>query len=260
MNLTMLSCSIKDRIATVTIDRPEKLNVLNASVRADLLSLMNSLRHNPDVDVVILTGSGEKAFVAGTDIEELTTLDRQSGEEYSSAGQALFDLIENLGKPVIAAVNGYALGGGCELAIACHIRIVSDRATFGLPEAGLGAIPGYGGTQRLTKIVGRGRAMEMVLTGTPIDAGEALRIGLANMVVPAADLMTAADRLARTIASKGREAIRLALFAVNAAQELPLEEGQKMEAKFFGSCCSTEDFKERTRAFLEKRKPKWKDR
>jgi enoyl-CoA hydratase len=243
------------RIATVTINRPEKLNALNARAKTELRECFEAFKTAPDVDVVIVTGAGEKAFVAGTDIAELTELASRTGRVFAEEGQAVFDAIENLGKPVIAAVNGYALGGGCELALACHIRIASDRAKFGQPEVNLGIIPGYGGTQRLARLIGRGRAMEMILTGVQVDAQEALRIGLVNKVVPAAELMQRTTAMAGTIASMGQIAIRMALKAVNMTEETPLSEGERLEASLFGVCCDTRDFKEGTRAFLEKRKP-----
>lgn len=255
-----LLLDIADRVATVTINRPDKLNALNAQAKAELREVMTSLKNDPAVDVVIITGAGEKAFVAGTDIRELAELNGETGKEFSAKGQEVFDLIENLGKPVIAAINGYALGGGCELALACHLRVASENARFGQPEVNLGIIPGYGGTQRLARLIGRGRAMEMILTGDQIDAQEAHRIGLVNKVVPAGELMTTARSLARTIASKGQIAIRMALKAVNMTQETTLSDGQQLEASLFGVCCGTEDFKEGTRAFLEKRKPAFRNR
>ncbi len=185
----------------------------------------------------------------------------ESGERIlGQRGQEVFDMIEDLGKPVIAAVNGYALGGGCELALACHIRIASEKARFGQPEVTLGIIPGYGGTQRLARLIGRGRAMEMILTGTQVDAAEALRIGLVNKVVPPAELMPRAIAMAQVISSFGQAAVRMALKAVNATQEVALGEGEKLEAALFGGCCTTEDFREGTGAFLEKRKPVFKNR
>ena len=247
--------SIKDRVALVTINRPDKLNALNALCKSELRVLFTGLRTNQDVDLVILTGAGEKAFVAGTDIGELTALDQETGKEFALGGQAVFDLIQHLGKPVIAAVNGYALGGGCELALACHIRIASENAKFGQPEAGLGIIPGYGGTQRLARLIGAGRAAEMIFTGNQIDAQEALRLGLVNRVVPQSELLAAAESVAKTILTKGQLAIRMALKAINISMESPLSEGLAVEAALFGECCSTDDFKEGTKAFLEKRKP-----
>jgi enoyl-CoA hydratase len=248
------------RVATVTINRPEKLNALNVETKADLRTIFTGLEENGAIGCVILTGAGEKAFVAGTDISELTSLDRESGEAFARSGQELFDAIEGMSKPVIAAVNGYALGGGCELALACHIRLGSDRARFGQPEVNLGIIPGYGGTQRLTRLIGRGRATEMVVTGSQVDAQEALRIGLLNAVFPAAELMTRAQRMAEVIAANPGRAIALALAAIAAAQSTILSAGLRREAELFGECCMTEDFREGTKAFLEKRKPKFTHR
>jgi enoyl-CoA hydratase len=244
-----------DRTAVVTINRPDKLNALNAECKKELGDAFTALKADPAVDVVILTGAGEKAFVAGTDIGELTALDAPKGKEFAAGGQAVFDLIQHLGKPVIAAVNGYALGGGCELALACHIRLAADTAKFGQPEVNLGIIPGYGGTQRLARVVGAGRAAELILTGTPIDAAEAWRIGLVNKVVPRAELLAEAKAMAAAIAAKGQLAIRMSLKAINVSMETPLGEGLAIEASLFGECCSTADFREGTRAFLEKRKP-----
>jgi enoyl-CoA hydratase len=252
--------SVKDRIATVTINRPDRLNALNATAKAELRELFTNIRTDTSVDVVIMTGAGEKAFVAGTDIKELTELNGESGKVFSHSGQEVLDMIEDLGKPVIAAVNGYALGGGCELALACHLRIASDKARFGQPEVTLGVIPGYGGTQRLARLIGRGRALEMILTGVQVDAAEAYRIGLVNKVVPPEELMPRAIAMAQVISSFGQPAIRMALKAVNSAQEMPLGEGQKVEASLFGGCCNTEDFREGTTAFLEKRKPVFKNK
>jgi enoyl-CoA hydratase/carnithine racemase len=250
----------KDRIGYVTINRPDKLNALNAKAKAELKELFTDLKSDGGVDVVILTGAGEKAFVAGTDIKELTTLDPESGKKFSEGGQAVFNAIENLGKPVIAAVNGYALGGGCELALACTVRIAAENAKFGQPEVNLGIIPGYGGTQRLARLVGKGKAMELVLTGDQVDAQEALRIGLVNKVVPLQELKATAEALAQKILSKGQVAVRLSLKAVNMTHETTLTDGQALEASLFGVCCGSEDFKEGTKAFLDKRKPEFKNK
>ncbi len=254
-----LTVEEKDGVAIITVNRPDKLNALNARVKTELREVLAQLRTAPAVHVLILTGSGDKSFVAGTDIAELTDLTADTGREFSLRGQEVFDMIENLGKPVIAAVNGYALGGGCELALACHIRIASDNAKFGQPEVNLGVIPGYGGTQRLARLVGKGRAMEMILTGNPISAQEALQVGLVNKVVSRPDLMPACLTLAQTIVAKGQVAVRLAVQAVNGSQEKSLSEGLRLEAKLFGDCCASDDFREGTRAFLEKRKAVFKN-
>jgi enoyl-CoA hydratase len=256
----MIDFTLNDRIACITINRPEKLNALNAESKLELKNLLVRLKTDSEVDVVIITGTGDKAFIAGTDIGELTRLDGEKGREFSEKGQEVFDLIENLGKPVIAAVNGYALGGGCELALACHLRIASENARFGQPEVNLGIIPGYGGTQRLARLVGKGVAMEMILTGNQIDAQEAFRIGLVNKVVPQSELLATATALARTIAGKGQIAIRMALKALNMTEETNLTDGLQLEASLFGVCTASEDAKEGTRAFLEKRKPAFKNR
>ena len=250
----------RNRIAFVTINRPDKLNALNAQAKEELKAAIEGIRDDSEVDVVVLTGAGEKSFVAGTDIKELTQLDEKSGKSFSEGGQAVLDTIENLGRPVIAAVNGYALGGGTELALACHIRIASENAKFGQPEVNLGIIPGYGGTQRLARLVGKGRALEMILSGDQIDAQEALRIGLVNKVVPLADLLKTAEALATKIISKGQIAVKLALQSVNATHELSLAAGQSLEAELFGRCCKSEDFKEGITAFLEKRKAVFKNK
>jgi enoyl-CoA hydratase len=258
MNYQTLLVNIGNRIAVVTINRPDKLNALNAQCKSELKDLFTNLKTNPEVDAVILTGAGEKAFVAGTDIGELTSLNAKTGKEFSEGGISILDLIHHLGKSVIAAINGYALGGGCELAMACHIRIASENAKFGQPEVNLGTFPGYGGTQRLPRLIGHGRAMEIILTGNQIDANEAYRIGLINKVVPQTELLSTAASIARTIISKGQPAVRLALKAINATLEKSLSDGLKYEAELWGDCCNTEDFKEGTKAFIEKRKPAFK--
>lgn len=260
MSYQTLLFESKSGIAYVTINRPDKLNALNAQAKQELLQVFEQIKQDPDTHVVILTGAGEKSFVAGTDIGELTELNADTGRLFAMGGQEVFDRIENLGKPVIAAVNGYALGGGCELALACHIRIASENAKFGQPEVNLGIIPGYGGTQRLARLIGKGRAMEMILTGDQIDAQEALRVGLVNRVVPLSELMKTAEAIAQKILSKGQVAIRLALKAVNMTDETNLTDGLALEASLFGVCCGSEDFKEGTKAFLEKRKPVFKNR
>jgi len=247
----------RDGIGYVTINRPDKLNALSRKVLDELDDCFHAIQGDEEVRVVILTGAGEKAFVAGADLNELATLAPLEGRAFSRRGQGTLDLIENLGKPVIAAVNGYALGGGCELAMACALRLASENARFGQPEVKLGIIPGYAGTQRLARLVGKGRALEMILSGEPIGAQEAYRIGLVNQVVPAAELAAAAETLARKIAANAPLAIKFALEAVNRGLEMTREQGQFLEAVLFGLCCTTADMKEGTRAFLEKRPPKF---
>ncbi len=258
MNYKSILYEEKDEIAVVTINRPDKLNALNSEVMNELREAFTSIKNNDDIKVVIITGSGEKAFVAGADISELNKLNVLSGKEFTEDGQEVFNTIEHLGKPVIAAVNGFALGGGCELALACHIRIASENAKFGQPEVNLGIIPGYGGTQRLTRLINSGRALQMILTGDMIDAKEAHRIGLVNKVAPPDELMNDAIAIAKKIGSKGQIAVKLSLKAVISSDELSEKEGLNLEASLFAVCCGTEDFKEGTKAFLEKRKPEFK--
>jgi enoyl-CoA hydratase len=260
MSLQNLTVEHKGRTAVVTVNRPDKLNALNAQTMDELRSVFTELNGNENVSVVILTGSGEKAFVAGADIKELNQLEMISGKEFAEKGQETFNIIENLSKPVIAAVNGYALGGGCELSLCCHIRLASENAKFGQPEVNLGIIPGYGGTQRLTRLINSGRAMEYILTGDMIDSAEALRIGLVSKVFPHSELMGKALEMAEKIASKAGNAVRLAVKAVNISDEVSTREGQNYEATLFALCCGTEDFKEGTSAFLEKRKPEFKNK
>jgi enoyl-CoA hydratase len=237
----------------VAVNRPEKLNALNRKTMDELHDCFQEIERDDEVRAVILTGAGEKAFVGGADINELAVQTPVEGKELSRRGQKILDLIEQLGKPVIAAVNGYALGGGCELALACTIRIASENARLGQPEVKLGLIPGYAGTQRLPRLVGKGRALEMVLSGEPVSAAEAYRIGLVNQVVPAQDLMATAEKLAQKILANAPLAVKFALEAVNHGLEMTQAEGQFLEANLFGLCCTTADMKEGTRAFLEKR-------
>lgn len=250
----------KEGIAYVTINRPAKLNALNTPTMKELRDAFLEIKRDDSVGVVILTGAGEKAFVAGADVNELAELDPVGGMEYAKRGQHILHIIENLGKPVIAALNGFTLGGGCELAQACHIRIAADTAKLGQPEVNLGIIPGYGGSQRLTRIVGRGKALELVLTGNNIDAQEAYRIGLVNQVVPAAELMAACEKMAKTMLSKGPVALKLAIEAIIHGSEMTLEEGLRLEADLFGLVGSSQDAKEGMKAFLEKRKAEFKGR
>jgi len=243
-----------NNIAKITINRSEKLNALNYETLSELNHLFNFLQNDNSVLAVVLTGSGEKAFVAGADIKELSNLDKKSGMEFSLFGQSVFNKIENLNKPVIAAINGFALGGGCELALACNIRYASENAKFGQPEVNLGIIPGYGGTQRLAHQIGKGRAMEYILTGDIISAQEAYQIGLVNKVFPAEELLLRAIELAEKIITKGKNAIAQSIKSINATDNFSLVEGLKYEAQQFGNCCGTNEFIEGTTAFLEKRK------
>jgi enoyl-CoA hydratase len=230
------------------------LNALNMATLHDLKRAMSELRQDDGVRAVVLTGAGDKAFVAGADIKELADLSPVAGKAYAAAGQHIFDLIERLGKPVIAAVNGYALGGGCELAMACTMRLASESAKFGQPEVKLGVIPGFAGTQRLPRLVGKGRAMELILTGATIDAVEAYRIGLVNRVVPATSLLNEAKALAQALAASAPVAIRCAMEAIDRGLDMAAADGCALEATLFGLVASTEDMREGTRAFVEKRK------
>jgi enoyl-CoA hydratase/carnithine racemase len=243
----------KNAIAYVTVNRPKVLNALNAATIEELRAAFHELKHDGSIRVVILTGAGEKAFVAGADIGELAKQDPVSGKEMAHRGQNVLNLIENLGKPVIACVNGFALGGGCELALACTMRLASDNAKFGQPEVKLGIIPGYGGTQRLPRLVGKGLAMQMVLAGEMITAQEAHRIGLVNEVTAAAELIPRAEAIAAKIIANAPLAVQYCMEAVNKGMEMTLAEGLFLEAALFGVCCATEDKKEGTAAFLEKR-------
>ena len=248
----------RDGVLVVTIDRPKVLNALNDQTVNELGQAFDAARDDDSVRVVIVTGSGEKAFVAGADIGELAKMDPISGKATAQRGQRVFRSIETFPKPVIAAINGFALGGGCELALACHIRIASENAQLGLPEVTLGIIPGYGGTQRMARLLGKGKALELICSGDRIKADEAERIGLVNRVVPQAELMTAAEELARKIASRGPVAVRYAIEAVMIGSDMPFEEGQFLEATLFGLLCATEDMREGMTAFLEKRQAGFK--
>lgn len=260
MAFEALIYEVKEGIAYITINRPRVLNALNDKVIEELEKVFRQAKDDPEVKAVIITGAGEKAFVAGADIGQLVDLNTLEGKQFALKGQAVFNFIENLGKPVIAAINGFALGGGCELAMACTLRVVSENAKLGQPEVNLGIIPGYGGTQRLSRLVGKGRAMELILTSRMVDAHEASQIGLANKVVEPEKLMEEAEALAKTIMSKGPIAVNLAMESVNRGLNVSLEEGLRIEAELFGICCSTEDKVEGTKAFLEKRKPNFQGR
>jgi len=253
MPYSSLLYELRDGVAAITINRPDKLNALNDTVIEELGQAVGAVETDQAIRGVILTGAGAKAFVAGADIAELSRQGPLDGKARALAGQAVFRRLERLGKPVIAAVNGFALGGGCELAMACHIRIASDRAKFGQPEVKLGIGPGYGGTVRLPRLVGRGRALELLLTGEVIDAQEAYRIGLVNRVVPADRLLAVAESLLRTILANGPLAVRLCLEAVDTGLEIPFDEALKLEANSFGLLASTLDMREGMTAFLEKR-------
>ncbi len=259
-NLENLLVERDGGVAVVTVNRPKVLNALNTQTLDELRRAILALKSDQSVRSLILTGAGDKSFIAGADINELAVQSPTGGREHSLRGQHVLDLIENMGKPVIAAINGYALGGGCELAMACAIRIAADTAKIGQPEINLGIMPGYGGTQRLSRLVGRGRALELLLTGDQIGAAEAYRLGLVNRVVPAAELMAEARKLAAALAAKAPVAAKYILDAVNKGLQMTLGEGQILEATLFGLVASTEDMREGTKAFLEKRKAEFKGR
>jgi enoyl-CoA hydratase len=242
----------------LTINRPNVLNALNTSTLAELRRAILDLASDEGVRAVILTGAGDRAFVAGADIKELADLTATAARDHARRGQGVFELIERLGKPVIAAVNGFALGGGCELALACTIRIAAEHAKFGQPEVNLGLLPGFAGTQRLSRLVGKGRALEMMLTGVPIGAAEAERIGLVTRVVPGPALLGEARKLAGELAAKAPLAVRAIIDAVNTGTEMTTADGSAYEATLFGVAAATDDWREGTRAFLEKRPPAFK--
>ena len=245
-------------VVVVTINRPKVLNALNSHTIDELRRAILEVKHDALVRAAIITGAGEKSFVAGADINELASNSPAQGKEHALRGQHVFDLIENLGKPVIAAINGYALGGGCELAMACTVRLASETARLGQPEINLGIIPGYAGTQRLSRLVGKGVALDLLLTGRQITAQEALQIGLVSRVVPPADLMTEAKRLATELSTKAPVAVQYIIEAVNRGLEQPFDKAEFLEATLFGLVASTKDMREGTAAFLEKRKPEFR--
>lgn len=253
-----LLVDVSERIALVTLNRPEKLNPLNAATIDGLESCFEDLAADADVGAVIVTGAGEKSFVAGADINQLEGLTAMAGRDWGRRGQAVFSRIEAMEKPVIAAINGYALGGGLELAMSCHLRVASERAKLGQPEVKLGIVPGYGGTQRLPRLIGKGRALEMLLTGDPIDAAEAYRIGLVNRVVAPERLLPQCREIAAKILRNGPVAAALILQAVNRGLESALPQALELEASQFGLSCATEDIGEGVRAFLEKRPARFK--
>ena len=250
----------KGGLAYITMNRPKVLNALNKRALADLREVFQDAKNDPEVRGAIITGAGEKAFIAGADINEVATDTPIQAEQKTRDGQAVMDLIESLGKPTIAAVNGFALGGGCETALACTVRIASENAKFGLPEVKLGIIPGYGGTQRLPRLVGKGHALKMILTGEMINAQEAYRIGLVNEVVPAAELISRAEAILKLMSGNAPLSVKYALQAVNKGLETSLAEGLLLESSLVAICTSTEDKKEGTAAFLEKRAANFKGR
>jgi len=253
MKFNNLLVEKSDGIATVTVNRPKALNALNEETLKELLACFAGLEADVSLRVVILTGAGEKAFVAGADIAAMKDLDAVAARDFALLGQKVMHLIEHLSKPVIAAVNGFALGGGCELALACDIRLAGNNARFGQPEVNLGVIPGFGGTQRLPRLIGKGRAKELLFTGDMIDAGEALRLGLVNRVVPPGELLGAARVLAAKIAGKGAYSVALCKEAVNNGLEMEIDKACRFEADHFALCFATADQKEGMGAFLEKR-------
>jgi enoyl-CoA hydratase len=259
MPYSAIELSVVDRVATLTVNRPDKLNALNAATIGELGDAIDEIRQRDDIGGAILTGAG-RAFVAGADISELAAQTPMQAKQRALRGQQIFRRFETSAKPVIAAVNGFALGGGCELAMSCHLRIASEAAKFGQPEVKLGICPGYGGTQRLPRLVGMGRALQLLMTGEMIDAAEALRIGLVNRVVPAAELLTAADALLRQMLGNGPLALASCIEAVVRGTETSLEDGLNLEANHFALLSGSQDMAEGTRAFLEKRAPNFAGR
>ncbi|HYK35845.1 enoyl-CoA hydratase-related protein [Alloacidobacterium sp.] len=260
MSYENILVEVRDVVAVVTLNRPKVLNALNAATLTELGTAIEELAANAAIRAILLTGAGEKAFAAGADIHELAKVSAIDGQALAARGQHLFDRIETCGKPVIACINGFALGGGCELALACTFRIASETAKFGQPEVKLGLIPGYGGSQRLSRLVGKGAALKMILTGEMVPALEALRIGLVEEVVTLDQLLARGEQIARTIAAQAPLAVSKSLEAVHAGYDLPLRQALDLEAGLFGLCCATEDKAEGTKAFLEKRAAQWKGR
>jgi enoyl-CoA hydratase len=260
MSFQNLLFEIREPLAIVTLNRPKVLNALNQATLAELEKAFTELAASESIRAILLTGAGEKAFAAGADIQELAQVSAAEGQQLAARGQRIFDLIENCGKPVIACINGFALGGGCELAMACTLRIASETAKLGQPEVKLGLLPGYGGSQRLPRLIGKGAALKLLLTGEIVSAGEAHRVGLVDEIVPAAELLPRAEQLALAIAANAPLAVRHTIAAVHAGYDLPLRQALDLDASLFGLCCATEDKAEGTRAFLEKRLAVWKGR
>jgi len=258
MNYENLQVSCDSRIATLVVNRPQAMNALNQQTLAELNVAVEALDNDSSVDVIIITGAGEKAFIAGGDISVMPEFSLLDAHEFAKLGHAVMQRIEDCTKPVIAAINGFALGGGCELALSCDIRLAADTARFGQPEVALGIIPGFGGTQRLPRLIGKGLAMELILTGEMIDAEEACRIGLVNRVYPAAELLVKAHEMAAKIVSQGQYAVRLGKEAINNGMEMDLARANRYEAELFSRCFATEDQSEGMDAFLHKRPAKFK--
>jgi len=258
MNYENILFNIDDRIAIITINRPKVLNALNAATVNELKAAFTRVQDDPNIGSAILTGAGEKSFVAGADINELARHTPSGGTRFSLTGQEVLNMIQQSDKPVIAAVNGFALGGGCELALACHVRFASDNAKFGQPEVSLGIIPGYGGTQRLARLIGVGRALELCMSADMIDVTEAHRIGLVNKIYPLPELLPKAKEFCQKVMSRGPVAVSFVLHAVNRGTEMSLYDALRLEAHLFGLVCATEDMKEGTQAFIEKRAPQFK--
>jgi enoyl-CoA hydratase/carnithine racemase len=258
MNFENLLYEVRDSICYITFNRPKVLNALNRKTDEELLLALGAAKLDANVRVLILTGAGDKAFVAGADINELAVRTPVDGKEFSIFGQGVIHILETLGKPSIAAINGFALGGGCELALACSIRLASKTARLGQPEVKLGILPGHGGTQRLARLCGKGRAHELILTGDMISAEEAMRIGLVNHIYEPAELMPAAEAMAKKIIANAPLAVQYSMEAIEHGVEMPQEEGLFLEATLFGLCCATEDMHEGTKAFLEKRPAQFK--